>query len=212
MASLFDNVVDDSKVYKGAGRVVYAATVADGGPAFPEQIEDVIDCESFVLASGWNDFGATTRDGISVTRSLELEDGVETDQLSTAILSGTPKLWKSQMKLTMLHTDLASLALGFESPAAEAVGVGEGTQYKLKVGTPSSLTERQLAVVQRHSALNKYRMVAVRRAMLAPIDLEIALKSEEASQLALTFDMQADTTQETTDNMFQVFEMTAVIS
>lgn len=212
MANLMDGVVDDTKVYKGAGRALYAASVADGGPAFPTKIEDVIEPTTFVLASGWHDFGATTKDGVSVTRTLELEDGVETDQLTTTILGGAPKTWKGQVKLTMLHTDLDSLVIGFESPAKEAVADGEaGAQYVLKVGTPTALTERQLAVVQRHSQVNKYRMLAVRRAMLAPVDLEIALKSSDAAQLALTFDMTADTNQDVDDNMFQIIEMSTAI-
>lgn len=122
MATLFDSVVDEAKVYKGASRVVIAAATADGGPSFPSKIEDVINVTTFVLASGWTDIGATTRDGAKLTRTVEMEEGVETDQLAVAILKGYPKKWEGQVAFTWLHTDVDSLQIAFEgvTPAAVA--------------------------------------------------------------------------------------------
>ena len=212
MASLFDSVVSDSKVYKGAGRVLWGAKHSEGGPAFPVKIESVINLDTFVLASGWNDLGATTRDGTKVTRSVEMEAGVETDQLAVTILTGTPKQWKGQVAATMLHTDVNSLRIAFESPAPEAIAGSEGSQKLLKVGAPTVLTERQLCVIQKHSNLNKYRMLAFRRLIMAADEVEVAIQSEEASKLALKWDMNPDLDQVVEDNMFQVFEMTAELS
>ncbi len=211
MASLFDSVVSDSKVYKGAGRVVWGALAADGGPDFPEKIEDVINPSTFVLASGWNDIGATTRDGISITRSVEMEEGVETDQMAVAILKGTPKAWSGQVSCTLLHTDVDSLKLAFEAAAATEVAGSQGTQKLLKVGSPTSLASRQMCVIQRHSSTNKFRMFAFRKLVLAAEEIEVAIQSEEASKLAVKWDMNADLTKTVDDNMFQVFEMTAAI-
>jgi hypothetical protein len=208
MASLFDNVVSESKVYKGAGRIVWGAKTSDGGPAFPEKIEDVINLDTFVLASGWTDLGATTRDGVSVTRSVEMEDGVETDQLAVAILTGTPKKWAGQVGCSMLHTDVASLQLAFESPAASEVGGSEGTQYKLAVGSPTALTERQMCVIQKHSSENRYRMLAFRRLIMASNEIELALQAENASKIPMKWDMNPDLNEEAMENMFVVYEMT----
>jgi len=211
VADLFDSVVDESKVYKGAGRVVYGLATDDGGPSFPTKIEDVIDPSTFVLASGWTDIGATTRDGVKVTRTVEMEEGVETDQLAASILKGYPKKWEGQASFTWLHTDVDSLKIAFEADDPSAVAGSEGDQKELKFGSPTSLTERQLCVIQRHSRTNKYRMVALRRVIKSAEEIELAFQSEDATKVAMSFDLLADTEQAVGENFGSVFEMTSAV-
>ena len=153
MATLFDSVVDEAKVYKGASRVVIGAATGDGGPSFPSKIEDVINVTTFVLASGWTDIGATTRDGAKLTRTVEMEEGVETDQLAVAILKGYPKKWEGQVAFTWLHSDVESLKIAFEGVAPAAVAGSQGSQKEMKFGSPVALTERQVCIIQKHNCL-----------------------------------------------------------
>ena len=48
--------------------------------------------------------------------------------------------------------------------------------------------------------------------IMAADEVEVAIQSEEASKLALKWDMNPDLDQVVEDNMFQVFEMTAELS
>ena len=211
MASLFDSVVAESKIYKGASRVVIAPATADGGPSFPSKIEDVIDLSMFVVASRWTDLGATTRDGVKVTRTVEMEEGVDTDRLAASILKGYPKKWEGQASFTWLHTDVDSLKIAFEADEPSAVEGSEGDQKELKFGSPTSLTERQFCVIQKHSRTNKYRMIALRRVIKSAEEIELAFQSEDATRVAMAFDMLADTGQAVGSNFGSVFEMTSAI-
>ena len=125
MAELLDGLVEESKIYKGAGRVVYAAS----GQTFPSAIDDVINDSTFVLASGWNDFGATTKDGITISRSFEKDEGVEVDQLAANVLLGGVVKWTGQVSMTLLHSSLEMMQIAMEAGTI-ATAAGEQTNWR----------------------------------------------------------------------------------
>lgn len=201
MVDLLDGLVTESKIFKGAGRVVYAGSVQ----GFPTQLSDVIDTGTFVLASGWSDFGATTTDGITVTRAFDKDEGVEVDQLASRVLKGGVKNWRGTVGMTLLHSSLEMMKIAMEGGDIET-GSGERT---LLVGSPSSVTERKIAVLQKHSKTSKLRMIVFRKATLAAEELSMAIKSGDAVGIPVKFDLEADSEiADPTENMFAVIEQT----
>ena len=207
MASLFDNVVSEPKIFKGAARVVYA----DIMQPFPTKIEDVIDPTTYALAAGWHDLGATTRDGVRVIRGLEKDPGVEVDQVASNILLGAIRRWTGRVSMSLLHTDIDTLILCFETGAKTTTSAGAGVvaQDIIQVGSPPTLTKRRLAVIQKHSVTDFLRMLVFRQASLAAEDIEVPFQSDEVSVLPVTFELEADLTQPDAENLFAVFEQTA---
>ena len=198
MADLFDGLVSESKIFKGAGRVVYAAAAQ----TFPAAIADVINPTTFVLASGWSDFGATTRDGITITRGFDKDEGVEVDQLATNVLKGGVKNWRGQVGMTLLHSSLEMMKI-----AMEGDDIQTNSERYMDVGSPSAVTDRKLAVIQKHSKTGNLRVFAFRKASLAAEELSIAFQSEEPSSIPLTFDLEADLDiADVKTNMFRVIE------
>ena len=203
MAELLDGLVTESKIFKGAGRVVYAAS----GQTFPDKIADVINASTFALASGWHDFGATTRDGITVARGFEKDEGVEVDQLASNVLIGGVKGWTGRVSMTLLHSSLEMMKIAME---ASNITAGTGDERYMDVGSPSLVSERKLAVIQKHSKTGLLRLLAFRKASLAPEELSLAFQSEEPTAIPIAFDLEADLdVPQAAENMFRIIEQTA---
>lgn len=199
MADLFDGLVSESKIFKGAGRVVYAAS-AQG---FPDAIAEVINSTTFALASGWSDFGATTRDGITVTRGFDKDEGVEVDQIAVNVLKGGVKNWRGQVSMTLLHSSLEMMKMAMEADDIQT----NGSERYMDVGSPSLVSERRLAVIQKHSKTGKLRVLAFRKASLSPEELSMAFQSEEPTAIPISFDIEADLEiAEADTNMFRIIE------
>src|SRR3972149_4341419 len=150
MANLFDSVVVENEVYKGAGRVVYAAK----GTAFPAQISDVIDTSTYTLTSAWKDLGGTTEDGIRIVRGFDKDEGVKADQLAVRILKGRVLNWRGQVGMALLQSQLEKLKVAHEGSAIST----SGAERTIFFGSPTTLTEYLLGVIQKHSVSNKHRM------------------------------------------------------
>jgi len=109
MATLFDSVVTQNNVWRGAGRVVYAAS----GTSFPGALDSIIQPATpadphgvaYTLGGDWNDLGGTTEDGVTVTREFEGQDGVPVDQLKYQLFEGDPDIWRMRVGMSLLETD-----------------------------------------------------------------------------------------------------------
>jgi len=203
MASLFDNVVDSAKVWRGAALVLWA----DETQSFPGKLESVIQPKTpndphatqYAIGSGWNVMGGTTTDGVTITREFEGQEGVEVDQLTTPLFQGDPTGWTMQVSFSLLHTDPSSLKIGWELPAIETIAANtSGPDYKVaqkkaKFSAPSLLTEYRLAVVQQHPSTEKLRCAVFRRARLLPEAKEMSMSKADASAMPMTFSCQPDT-------------------
>jgi len=199
MAGLFDGVVIENRVYRGAGRVVWAPK----GTPFPISISDVINLTTYALVAPWADLGGTTKDGITIVRGLDKLDPVMPDQLPAGILRNQPVNWRGTVAFSLLHTDLDTLKQILEGGSITS---GTGERY-LDLGTPETLTEILLAVIQKHSKTGKHRMFAFRRCTLAGEDIEMAIQSEEATALPVTFDLEPDLSiSDLKANLYRIFE------
>jgi hypothetical protein len=219
MASLFDNVVDRTKVWRGAARIVYAPS----GTSFPGKLESVIqpavpadpDATAYALAAAWSDLGGTNKSGVTVTRSFEGKAGVEVDQLTYDLFEGDPEKWDMEVKTELVHTDTATLAVAWELPASASIGADTTgpdysvAQVKQDLSAPTSLTERLLAVIQQHPTTNNLRVLVFRKAKIAPESMDTVISSGDGSTVPVTFNLDADTTIDSDEDPFGVvFEET----
>ncbi len=218
MATLFDTVTDKTKVWRGASRVLIAAT----GTSFPGLLESVIQPKTpqpnshkvgYAVTSPWTDIGGTTEDGVTLSREFEAQDGVVVDQLKYALFEGDPKTWKMTAGFTMLHTDYPSLAIAWELPSAATIAANTAgpdyavAQHRAKFSAPDTLTDRLLAVVQQHPTSESLRVFVFRSAKLAGEASELAVKGSEASGLAVSLNLFADTTVDNDQDPFgEMFE------
>lgn len=211
MADLFDSVVSKTKIWRGAGRIVYAAS----GTSFPGRIESIINPSTFALNASWSDIGGTSEDGVTVTREFEGRDGVMVDQLPYPLFAGDPHNWKMSCGFELLETDIAKLQIAWELPASVALTSGSGptdygiAQTKVGLSAPNSLTQRLLAVIQEQPEDADLRVIAFRKAQLTPEATELVMASSDPSGLAITFDCQADSDiDDDSDPFGAVFEET----
>jgi hypothetical protein len=195
---LFDNVVSENKIYRGAGRVVYAPVTQ----AFPTQISDVMDKTTYTLTAGWTDIGGTTDDGVKVGRGVKVFDGVTVDQLRTPVLLGEIDEWTGAVEMTLLHTDAVTLQTIWEGATLTVVG----NEQVVDFGSPSQLTERRIAIIQRHSKTGALRMFCIRRAKIDATDYEVMLQASDPSATPWNLLMLPDTDVAVDQNMFTVYE------
>jgi len=189
MATLFDSVVTSGNIWRGAGRFLYA----DSGTSFPGELESVINPSTFVLGSGWNDFGGTTEAGITITRTFEGFEGVNVDQLTYRLFKGEPTDWEMSVAAEMLETDPDNLEIFFELPtSADHTGTSV-SQKHTAFSAPTTLTERMVAVVQEHSENDNLRVFVFRQAKPTPESMEIMISKDEASAVPVEFELEADT-------------------
>lgn len=199
MAGFLDAVVTTDRIFKGAARLVYAAE----GQSFPGSIDSVMDTREYGLTHHWYDLGGTTPDGIRVVRGFDKDEGIEVDQIKSAIMKGAARNWRGQMATNLLETSLANLAIVWEGGTLRTVG----DEKLLDFGSPEQVTERLLAAVQQHSESGKFRMIVIRKATPAGEDAEITLQSTDPAAIPFTVDMEADlTVAEVVNNMFRVIE------
>jgi len=188
MATLFDSVVTEGSIWKGAARLLYA----DDGTSFPGELESVINPSTYALADGWNDVGGTTEDGVTITREFEGSDGIAVDQLAYPVFEGDPTRWMMSLGSALLETDPDNLAIVFELPAATDVSGSSVEQKKLVFNAPTTLTERMIAAVQQHPENENLRVFVFRQASPTPEAREMVLSKSEGSAVPITFDCSAD--------------------
>jgi hypothetical protein len=199
---MFDGfTVDEPCIYKGAARVVFA----DIGTAFPEELADVMDPTTFALTSAWHDWGATTCDGVTVTRGFDKDEGINVCQLNSPILKQGATNWRSRASFAALETCLADLNRAWEGSSDGIQNVDADEDY-LDFGSPDVVTVRRVAFIQQHSLEDEIiRMIAFRRASLAGEDSEMAMNKTDPSGTPVVLEAEADTSVDVDQNLFRVF-------
>lgn len=199
MSNLFDGVVVEDEVYKGAGRIVYAPS----GTAFPTAISDVIDTSSYSLTSAWDDLGGTSEDGIRIVRGCDVDEGVKVDQINSSILKGRAINWRGKVSMNLLQSQLEKLQIAHEGSTIST----NGDERTIFFGTPTVLTEYLLAVIQKHTHSGKHRMFCFRQVTKSGDDSEMAISSKDPSAIPLTFEVGVDTDiSDETQNMYALIE------
>lgn len=219
-AKLLSNIVAQNNVWRGAARVVYAAS----SQSFPGKLESIIapstpkdpHATPYALADGWSDMGPTTTDGVTVTRGFEGEDGVEVDQSNVALFEGAPSSWDVTLAFTLAHTDPDSLAIAWELPTKRSYAKDEsGPDYKVaqtysKLAAPTALTSRRIAFIQQHPTTSLLRAFVFRDVTLAPGESELILNRANASFMPMNLVANPDTDVSEAEDIFGgIFEESA---
>lgn len=193
MTQMIDSIsVDRNTIYKGAARLVYSnpATLT----SFPGRFESVMNVTTYALVSGWTDLGATTEDGVTITREAELSDGIPVDQRLTPLNEGEPEAWTMAMETTLLNTSLTNIALAWQAGTlrAHAAAGGKVAQHILDLDAATSFTERMVCAIQEDPKTDKLRMACFRKVTPKVDGSELSMNRTEASELPVSFTLAAD--------------------
>jgi len=192
MGKMIDAIaVDRNEIYKGAARLVYSnpATLT----SFPGRFESVMSA-TYVLASGWVDFGATTEDGVMIRREASLSDGIPVDQRRSPLDEGEPETWNMSAETTMLDTSLANLAIIWQAGTlrAHVAAGGNAAQHALDLDAPGTFTSRMMAAIQEDPKTGKLRMAVFRKVTPKVDGSELSMSRTAASELPATFTLASD--------------------
>ena len=133
-------VVDQTKLVKGAGRIMYAAD----SQAKPTKIGDVINTTTYAAQSGWSDLGAT-REGIQITVN-NTESGFDVDQVNGLLLT-TPDNWECSVTTNLAEVTLENMVIAWEGAAVTTDTGVTPSEKETGFAGATSYTERRLAVL-----------------------------------------------------------------
>lgn len=133
-------VVDQTKLVKGAGRLMYATSAQ----AKPAKIGDVINTSTYAAQSGWNDLGAT-REGIQITVN-NTESGFDVDQVAGLLLT-TPENWECFVTTNLAEITLEKLVIAWEGASVTVDSAVTPSEKQTGFAGATSYTERRLAVL-----------------------------------------------------------------
>jgi hypothetical protein len=190
--------VTRDEIYKGAARLVVSDP--DVLTSFPGRLESVmqpsapISGTAYELASGWDDLGPTTEDGIAIRREAELSDGIALDQRKTNLDEGEPEDWSMEAESTLMHTSLENFQKAWQGGTLRAFAQDGShvAQHALDLDAASSFTERMAAFIQEDPKSGKLRVFAFRTAIPQVDGSEVTLQSGEATGLPLKLKLKAD--------------------
>ena len=192
MADTLTNVMtlDENKIYRGPSRLLYGRI----GLTEPTKIEDVIDPSTYVLASGYYDWGFTDEDGVTVSREAELFDGIPLDQRKSNLYEGEPENWMMSLSTNMVDADIDSLIRVWElgSKTTLSSGAGQIAQTKTTIGAPQAFTERRVAVVQEDNKTGRLRMLWFRKAIPMQESSETQISDSGAAMVPLSMKISQD--------------------
>lgn len=189
MASFF--VVDQTKLVKGAGRLMYASSAQPK----PTKISDVINTSTYAAQSGWNDLGAT-REGIQITVN-NTESGFDVDQVAGLLLT-TPENWECSVTTNLAEVTLENMVIAWEGAAVTVDNVPSPSEKETGFAGATSYTERRLAVMFQKPASAGSALVGYFfwRAVRAPQEGTLNFqKGGDAQVIPVRFNILADATQ-----------------
>lgn len=187
MANLVDTItVDRDHVFKGAAYLVYGNLAS-----FPGELESVINPTSYALAAGLTALCPTNEDGVSLTRSSEVSDGIAIDQKNYNLDEGEPDSWTMEMACTLLNTTIDAIKIAWQTVEPDDVVGSLVTQKRLSLGAPATFTERQLYVIQEDAKTTRLRVFAFRK-VVPQVDSELNIQSSDATGMPANWKIRPD--------------------
>jgi len=184
MANFF--VVDQTKLVKGAARIMYAPSAETD----PVKIGDVIDTSTYAAQGTWKDLGAT-REGIQITVN-NTESGFDVDQVA-GLIGTSPENWECSVSTNLAEVTLEHLVIAWEG-ASITSGTGPSERITGFAGA-TSYTERRLAVMFQKPD-DKIVGYLFHRAVRAPQEGTLNFqKGGDAQVIPVRFNILADATQ-----------------
>ncbi len=177
-------VVDQTKLVKGAARIMYAPSTEPD----PASIGDVIDTTTYAAQGTWEDLGAT-RTGIQITVN-NTESSFEVDQVA-GVIGTSPETWECTVATQLAEVTLENLVIAWEGAAITT----DGSERETGFAGATSYTERRLAVLFQKPDLKITGYLfhrAVRSPVAGVLDFQ---KGGDARTIPVTFNILADATQ-----------------
>lgn len=185
-------VVDQTKLVKGAGRIMYASS----GQAKPTSISSVINTTTYAAQSGWSDLGAT-REGIQITVN-NTESGFDVDQVNGLLLT-TPDNWECSVTTNLAEVTLENMVIAWEGASVTTDTGVTPSEKETGFAGATSYTERRLAVLFKKPASSLPQALVgyfFHRAVRAPQEGTLNFqKGGDAMVIPVRFNILADATE-----------------
>jgi hypothetical protein len=184
-------VVDINDIYGGGARLVYA----DASEAKPTALSDILNTSTGVLASGWNDLGATDG-GISLNRGFDKESW-EVDQV-LGVIDEFITVWNMSLETSLAENSLENFQVAWESGEITTDAGPTPSERTSGLGDPECLTERMIAFIvdkRKVSGTGYIKAYVFWKAQLDGADSAHAYTKGEKTLIPLTFKILADSTE-----------------
>lgn len=183
--------VDQTKLVKGAGRIMYAPNTEPD----PTSIGDVINTTTYVAQGSWEDLGAT-REGIQITVN-NTETGYDVDQVA-GLIGTSPENWECFVTTNLAEVTLENLVIAWEGATVTLDTGVTPSEKETGFAGATSYTERRLAVLFQKPLSAGGGIVAYlfHRAVRAPQEGTLNFqKGGDAQVIPVRFNILADATQ-----------------
>lgn len=184
-------VVDINDIYGGGARLVYA----DSSEAKPTALSDILTTSTGVLASGWNDLGATDG-GASMSRGFDKETW-EVDQVLAAI-DEFITTWNMSLETSLAEGSLENFQVAWEAGAISTNAVPTPSERTAGMGDPEVITERMIALIvdkRTVSGEGYIKAYVFWKAQLDGADSARAYTKGEKALIPVVFKILADSTE-----------------
>ena len=204
MSQTGKGVNDIYNVIGGVGRVVYA----DSGEPYPTDLSDILNTSTGVLASGWNDFGATDG-GFKIAVSYEKTEW-EVDQENSPIDEFLTR-WNYRLETTLVEVSLENLKVICEGTAITTDAGQTPDERTISFGSPGAVTERLMAYLHDKrpyaaDGVGKIRAYVFRKARYGGNESSHEFIKGEKAKIPVTFTLFPDTTLADSSNMMYIID------
>jgi len=184
-------VVSINDIFGGGARLIYA----NDDVSKPTKLSDILNTDTGVLVSGWNDLGATDG-GAAMTRGFDKETW-DVDQVLGAIDEFITS-WNVMLETNLAEASLENLQLAWEGGTINLETGESPDERSMGIGDPGELTERMIAFVvdkRTVSGVGYIRAYVYYKAQLDGSDSEHRFTKGEKVLVPLTLKVLADTSE-----------------
>lgn len=193
MSTSGKQVVDLNNIFGGGARLVYA----NDGLAKPTSLSDILNPTTGVLASGWNDMGATDG-GLTLRRGADTEEW-EVDQVLGAI-DEFITAWNMTLETNLAEASLENFQIAWQASSPITTDATPTPDERtIGIGDPETFTQRMIAFVvdkRKVSGTGYIRAYVFWIAQLDGADSDHSFVKGEKTLIPLSLKILADTTEE----------------
>ena len=184
-------VSDINNVFGGGARLAYA----DTGTSKPTVLSDILNTTTGVLASGWNDLGATDG-GMRIRRGFDKETW-EVDQILASIDEFITS-WNMALETNLAEVSVENMQVAWECGAITTDAGESPSEKTMGIGDPETLTERMFVLIadkRKVSSVGYIRAYVFWKGQLDGSDSEHAFTKGQKSLVPIIIKLLADTSE-----------------
>ena len=184
-------VSDIKNIFGGGARLIYA----NSDVAKPTKLSNILNTGTGVLASGWNDLGATDG-GARIKKGFDKESW-EIDQVLGAIDEFITS-WSLMLETNLAESSLENLQLAWEESTITTDTAETPDERSMGIGAAEELTERMFALIadkRKVSGVGYIRAYVFWRGQIDGSESEHAFVKGQKTLVPITIKLLADTTE-----------------